>query len=373
MACSAGREKGGYMKCEEMAELISALCDGEGIPREAAEHIGKCEQCRARLNAYATMGAELRRVASLEPTGEAIVGDWGKTERSSPNWWWRGWETMRIPRLVFALLLATIVVLGSSLAVVKVRAHAHGTVLMLTAKLPDGKNVRCPLSLEDKNFARCAWMSLEGVYAFRIVANEADHVQLGVRIGHSADLAGTGALSDENVDRVPERQYSFQPGGKLEVTVPGAGTMVITGELMDHMPSLISNDPNEQVDPKADELRFVSPVLLRGKQVVFDFAGATAIASEKREVIEFYVPETGLFHISLSPLEGAVEGRITMSRISFELDGQPHMFLLAAPVARGEHIWILHDSSYKPSEGAHQGAFMGTADESHLLGKTPQS
>jgi hypothetical protein len=54
------------------------------------------------------MGAELRRVASLEPMGEARVRDWGKSESTSPNWWWKGWETMRIPRLVFALLLATI-------------------------------------------------------------------------------------------------------------------------------------------------------------------------------------------------------------------------------------------------------------------------
>ena len=360
------------MKCEQMAEFISALCDGEGIPREAAEHIGECEACRARLNEYSTIGAELRRVASLEPMGEARMRDWERTERTSRNWWWKGWETIRIPRLIFALLLATIVVLGSSLAIVKVRAHTHGTVLMLTAKLPDGKNVRCSLSLEDKKFARCAWMALDRVYAFRVIADEVDHVQLGMRIGHSADLAGTGALTDDNVDRLPERQYSFQPGGKLEIPLAWAGTMVITGELMDHMPSLISNDPSEQVDPKPDELRFVSPVLLRDRQVVFDFAGATAIASEKREVIEFYVPEAGLFHIALSPLEGAVQGRITMSRISFELDGQSYMFLLAAPVARGEHIWILHDSSYKPSEGAHQGAFMGTSDESHRLGKPPQ-
>lgn len=116
--------------------------------------------------------------------------------------------------------------------------------------------------------------------------------------------------------------------------------------------------------------RNVSPVLLRGKEVVLDFQGASAITDKKQSEVEFYAPGEGLFHISLSPLEGAVEGRITMSRVSFDLNGEPYVFLLAAPVARGEHIWILRDASYKPSGDAARG-FMGSIDQSHLLAKAP--
>ncbi len=53
------------MKCEDAAEFFSALCNGQQIPREAAEHIGTCETCGGRLHGYLEMGMELRRVASL--------------------------------------------------------------------------------------------------------------------------------------------------------------------------------------------------------------------------------------------------------------------------------------------------------------------
>jgi hypothetical protein len=137
------------MKCEEAAELVSALCDGETIPRSAAMHIGECEVCHGRLKEYAELGAELRRVASLERREEVKVRNWEKSERAAPSWWWKGWETMRIPKFVFAMLLVTIVVLGSGLAVVKALAHPQGKVLMLVAQRPDGITVRCSLSLED--------------------------------------------------------------------------------------------------------------------------------------------------------------------------------------------------------------------------------
>jgi hypothetical protein len=55
------------MNCGEAAEFVSTFCDGETIPRAAAEHIGECKACHAQLREYAEIGAELRRVASLRP------------------------------------------------------------------------------------------------------------------------------------------------------------------------------------------------------------------------------------------------------------------------------------------------------------------
>ena len=40
------------MICTEAAEFVSALCDGEIIPPSAAEHIGGCSSCKARLSDY---------------------------------------------------------------------------------------------------------------------------------------------------------------------------------------------------------------------------------------------------------------------------------------------------------------------------------
>jgi hypothetical protein len=53
------------MMCDETAEFVSALCDGDAIPRAAAEHVSGCASCQARLKEYMEMGAELRLMASL--------------------------------------------------------------------------------------------------------------------------------------------------------------------------------------------------------------------------------------------------------------------------------------------------------------------
>jgi hypothetical protein len=100
------------MKCAEAAEFVSALCDGERIPPAEAEHVGVCETCSVRLREYLEMGAELRRLASLELTEETRARGWTKTPRITPSWWLKGWETIRIPRIAFALLLIAIVAVG---------------------------------------------------------------------------------------------------------------------------------------------------------------------------------------------------------------------------------------------------------------------
>ena len=49
------------MTCEQAAEFVSALYDGERISLDVAAHIGVCTTCRASLREYAEMGAELRQ------------------------------------------------------------------------------------------------------------------------------------------------------------------------------------------------------------------------------------------------------------------------------------------------------------------------
>ena len=47
------------LHCEDAAEYVSALADGETIPSSFAQHIGACTACQARLHHYLAMGAEL--------------------------------------------------------------------------------------------------------------------------------------------------------------------------------------------------------------------------------------------------------------------------------------------------------------------------
>jgi DNA-binding NarL/FixJ family response regulator len=83
------------MRCEEAAEFVSALCDGESIPPVAAEHIGACETCQARLREYGLIRTELRRLASLEPLAEATA-TWEAKQRTTSSWWAKGWALLAL-------------------------------------------------------------------------------------------------------------------------------------------------------------------------------------------------------------------------------------------------------------------------------------
>lgn len=341
------------MNCEEAAEFVSALCDGERIPRAAAEHVGECAVCGARLKDYLAMGVELRRVASLESMEFVSTRTWEKKQQVGSNWWAKGWETMRIPKLAFAMLLVAVVVLGSGVVVMKVGARTQGPVLMLMARPAVGEPVRCALSTVDKNSSFCAVLNPgQSMYAIRVIALDGGRIQLGVRAQFisAVPAPGTWVASLQDVYALPERYYSFEPGQSLQVDVPGTGQMTVTGELMDHMPSLIS--ARDDLDPQQGELRVVSPVLVRGKKVVLDLEGLVATLKEndsKNTGIAMYAPGEGRWILSLTPVRGAVPGRNHLSRVSFTMNGEAYTFLMAAPAARGETIWVAHEPDYKPS------------------------
>jgi len=322
-----------------------------------------------RLKEYVEMGAELRRIASLESVGEVRAPAWDKTGRTTQNWWQKGWETMRIPRFAFALLVVAVLVLGSSLTIVKVRAHEQGRVLILTAKPPDGTTLRCALSLEDKNYGSCAYtFPGQSIYKFRVISTDGARVQLSVGAKVSSAHPGPGSYttSVDEISKVPEALYWFGPGEKLKIDIPGSGTMLVVGEVLDRMPV---------------SLRFDGPVLLRGKEVLADFGNMSALSTEEGYGIELYAPHDGRYEISLSPLEGAVEGQIEGTRVSFELNGQPYEFVTGGPVAPGapappgQRIWILHLPNDKPSytawDEADEHGFIAVVDMTQYLPKTP--
>lgn len=229
------------MKCEEAGEFVSAICDGEKIPVSVAQHVDHCEICRCRLQEYTELGAELRLTASLELSGEPELRHWRKEPNVMSNWWRRGWETMRIPRLAFAFLLIAVVGLSSNLLIGRVRARTQGKVLMLTAKPAEGHTLLCGLRLRD-SVQFCSFAQPEGaagghgIYKIRIISDDGENVQLGIRSERAY-----GKLSKQDIesmtDSLPEIPYSFKAGETLRIKVPGAGEMAINGELWDHYPS----------------------------------------------------------------------------------------------------------------------------------------
>ncbi len=348
------------MICDEAAEYVSALYDGEIIPRAAAEHIGECESCRTQLRDYMEIGAEMRRVASLEVPLETPRVVWDEQERASKMWWQRGWEQISIPRLVFASLLLAVVGLASSLVVVGVRAKAEGTVMMLNISTGPGASVPCPLSTVDKKNAMCGFVGgFNGgmlIYRIELLSKDGDRVEIGVRSKFGPASSGTYSLSA--VDDVAEKQYWFAPGETLQTDVEGFGTLAVTGERMDHMPSPVAG--NREMDPGPGELRMNSPLLLKGKEVLGDMEGGGASIDKPGQGVMIYFPGQGRFVVSLSPGEGAVQANVKLNRLSFQIDNNTYVFVTGTPITRSATAWVRLEPNYRPSGDSGSGGFIGS-------------
>jgi len=340
------------MKCEDAAEFVSALCDGERIPREVAQHIGQCKVCRERLNAYSIMGSELRRMANLEEQTPLKPESWESVPIAGPGWWRKGGKTMKIPRLAFACMLALIVLLSGGLVLVRARTGQGGSVLLLTHKL-DGVSADCIITTDgNARSNQCGYATgvrggMVGIN-FRFASRDGERTQLAVKTTYKRNSETFHFIND--LKDVPEISVWIEPGEQQQIAIPGWGDFELTGEYLDYMPSLPLR-PKETLDPKKNEFRIVSPVLVRGNEVLFNLAGSDSTDSGDPEAtLMMYYPGEGRYLISTVPFEGAVEGNVAPGQIKFNLDGQDYLLLTAMPTTRSEHVWVTHDPQYKLSE-----------------------
>ena len=338
------------MRCEEAAEFVSALCDGELIPIDAAQHIETCVECGVRLRDYLETGAELRLVASAELSVVAQVRVWERKQGGITNLWMKGWETMRVPRFAFGLLLAEVVVLGSSLIATRARAHGEGPVVMLSIAPNGGKASLCAMPTIGKLDYTCGLMgrtkSGDLSYKIRIVAKEGDKVELGIRAKFNESSGDGGHLFQfGDMASLPEKNYWFSPGEKLDVPVAGTGPIEVSGEWMDHMPPSPST-PN--MDPKVDELRITSPMILRDKSVVIDMEGGSSSANGIDNGVDIYKRGEGRYRFALSSFKGATQGKISKNRLTFEIDGHAYELIAGAPIARSYQAWVRRDADFVP-------------------------
>jgi hypothetical protein len=359
MGGRAANEEGGLMNCEEAAEFVSALCDGETIPREVAEHVGACGVCRARLNAYAAMGAELKRIASLDAVTLKTVS-WEKKESIRLNWWRRR-KTMTIPRFAFVSMLALVLLLSGGLVLVRARTGGAGPVLLLKFKpMPDGVPGECVLT-NDKNprtnscnYATDARGGMLGL-TFRFIGADGERAELAVKANYRSH--SHIFLFNDDFKDAAEKTVWIEHGEKQQIAVPGLGEVELTVEYLDHMPTL-PYQPHETLDPQRDGFRIVSPVLIRGKEVVFNLAPDSIYSDDPDATLMIYYPGEGRYILSIAPFEGAVEGSMEPGQIKFNLEGQHYLLLTAMPTTRSEHVWVSHDPRYKPSEH-----FQGLSDD----------
>ncbi len=348
------------MKCQEAEEFVSALCDGELIPRDAAQHLDTCEYCQARLREYFEMGAELRLMGSLEMQKGVPGRAWAKKQSGFTNLWEKVWGTMMIPRFAFGLLLAAVVVLGSSLVATRARAHSEGPVVMFSITPKGGQGNLCPMPTVGKLDGACGFLSSSLSYNIRVIARDGDRIKLGAQSSYRESSGQNDhGMSWEQFRKLPEETYFFTPGDRLEIPVSGTGPIEVTGEWMDHMPPMPVT-PN--MDPKAGELRIFSPVLLKAKNVVIDMEGGSATGVDTgRDGVVLYGQGEGRFEFGLSPFKGAIEAKISQNRMTFKIDGQPYTLITGAPISRSEVAWVRRDARSVP-EGEEQAAtlFIGT-------------
>jgi hypothetical protein len=334
------------MICDDAAEYISALCDGETIPATAAQHIGTCPDCQARLGDYLAMGVELRRAASFGLADAVPPRVWAKPQNRLATWWQKGWGTMRIPRVAFAGLIAGILVLASALAVNRARAQNTGTVVLLTTAGPNGPLADCVLSTQDKNQYPCVWYGKVGsrFLAYRVFLVSRDGGRVRLEISTTTYTPGANPGFPES-QAGANKYIWFEPGEPLKFNVPQVGTLTLEGEWMDHMPILGT------LAPIPNEIRLGRPLLLKDNVVVGDLSrniGGIYGSDDPGSVFGFYISGEGRFLLSQLPMKGAVEAQVVQGRISFDEGGHSWKLLSGVPVCRADHIWVLHQPDFKP-------------------------
>jgi hypothetical protein len=196
-----------------------------------------------------------------------------------------------------------------------------------------------------------------------LIRRQGDRVELGVKIRYENPSPDFTGPAEQRLEGIPQQSLWIEAGKNAENSVPGLGPIEFAGDFIDHKPpAFFSLD--DTIDPKANEFRFVSPVLLRGKEVVFNEGGASSMAETKPGTgVVVYQPGEGRFLFSAAPFKDAVEGSVLESQIKFALEGQEYVLLTGVPATRAEHVWMKHEPQYKPSQH-----HLGPDDDHTLLG-----
>lgn len=344
------------MTCDQAAEFVSALFDGQRIPRDAAEHIGTCSVCSERLREYAVMSAELRREASGSPAMITSSETWKNGPRSRQTWWKNWRSSMRIPKLAFALMvLAIVVLLCGSIAIVRARSGTSGAALLVSVDLPRYQHVHhCALSLEAEHKGEpCAFSSYSAKVGFlftslRFIRKEGSRIELASKIKYIEYPDLTKKYGMGELDAVPETNIWISPEESAQFPVQGLGTIELTCEFLERMPILAST-PLDALEPQKDEFRIVSPMLIVDKEVVANMKGSTAIANGNKPSVMLYAPGLGRLVMSGESFAGAIESKVDINQIEFNEDGHRYLIVSGMPVTRSDHVWILHEPTFRPS------------------------
>ena len=113
-----------------------------------------------------------------------------------------------------------------------------------------------------------------------------------------------------------------------------------------HVPVMATNQ--ETSLPEPGEFRLFYPVLIRDNQVLLNMANSSGAATETDPAMALYSPGLGRFVFSTVPFQGAIEGKLQFSQISFTLEDKSYLLLTGAQISRSERVWVLHQPEWRP-------------------------
>ena len=361
------------MKCAEAQLFLSAIYDGEPVPPQAAEHTAHCAACQDLLHGFVEMSAALRSYGSLLLAHPVPPRTWLTPRTNKSLWLNKGLQKMRIPRVAFACLILLLLALGSRLALVEVRAHDDGSVLMLKLTPAQGNSIQCFVSTVSTNHDNCRGFAQIDhsnlTFAVRAVRKEGDRVLLSIR--STVAPLGPGGFTPDVERSLPETQSWFIPGQTVSLPDTGDLKVVLTGEWADHVPVQLGN--NQLLDPAPNEVRLSSPLLLKNNQVAGEMFNSSADADQPGEGAFLYIPGEGRFILSPTQVEGAVLAKVELNRVLFESNGEKYVIVTGAPIIRGDSIWVLHQLAYSGPPERMQQTMLGAGPVSKLIHPAAQT
>lgn len=331
------------MNCQEVAMFVSALYDGENVPRTAAEHIFTCERCRSQLKTYSEVGVELRLAASQqeEPvrTPAALLAR-ARTRGACPEAFL--WQRIPVPHYVVLTMLCLLAISIAAIPLVRAQTKPRWFLFGLTANEHRTPLFWIPSTDGYHDQQILTYAGPQNAIVVRIaVKHVAEHgVSLWVRARRYADFQDIPAepLAWEGAVEV-----TYAPRQIIDIPVEGGGTVHLLGRIEDHQPQIAWGEPME-----LDENQFIvrSPVLVSNHTWIGELQGATAVAAADHECVQLRAGPSGRFLFALHPFSGAVEGKVNWGELIFTWEGIPYRLVSPAPISGGEQprrAWIRRD------------------------------
>ena len=344
------------MTCIEAEHHVSAVCDGEPIPAEAAEHINTCAACRTTLAEYAQIGTELRVAVAMdsETLPRLLLP---QRRRAFDFLWYR----VPVPRFALAVLMVAVVVAAASVPLVRAQQRPLWFQFGYTLE-PGGQISLYQVAKPGFDQTQTSMTLVNGAYistVFRIrvesVSNDDVIVRCHAVPGKMEPTSDGGRMlaydggvpGDVPLNEAPAVHY--KPGQQLMIPIEGGGTIYLKGEVYEQQPKIAFRIP---LEPPSNQLVMRGPVLISEGVVFAEMSGGSATA-EPGTAVTVAAGNYGTFLFALQPFPGSVQGQIEWGQMTFTVDGRPFRLVAAAPLASGDQprpVWVRHDPT--PVQGA---------------------